>query len=242
MKTISIVFPLYNEEKRLNNLFKGVKNFSRSKIGKPLEFIFVDDGSTDNTAEKISKFINKFKMNKHKYKLVKIKNNRGKGNALKLGVKKASYNWIFTMDADLSVDLYQTAKWFKKYTFKDNYAYFGSRNHPQSKLKFRYYRKITGYIFRFFVFLFIDKNISDTQCGFKLYNKKYAKDIFTKLRTSGYAHDIELIYLLKLKKIKIIELPLKWIHMDRGKVNILTEPIKMIIDIILIKLRYSFKK
>ena len=59
MKKISIVFPLYNEEKRLNNLFKGIKNFSRSKIDEPLEFIFVDDGSTDNTAEKISKFINK---------------------------------------------------------------------------------------------------------------------------------------------------------------------------------------
>ena len=104
------------------------------------------------------------------------------------------------MDADLSVDLYQIAKWFKKYTFKDNCAYFGSRNHPQSKLKFRYHRKIIGYIFQFFVFLFIDKNILDTQCGFKLYNKKYAKNIFKKLRTSGYAHDIELIYLLKLKK------------------------------------------
>jgi len=62
-----------------------------------------------------------------------------------------------------------------------------------------------------------------------------------KLRTSGYAHDIELIYLLKLKKIKIVELPLKWIHMDGGKVNILTDSIKMMIDMILIKLRYTFK-
>ena len=242
MTKISVVFPLYNEEKRLNNLFRGVKNFSRSKSNKTYEFIFVDDGSLDSTAKKISEFISNLKVKKHKYKLIKIKNNSGKGNALKLGVKNATYNWIFTMDADLSVDLKETIKWFNKYSFKKNFAYFGSRNHPKSILKFKYHRKLIGKIFQFFVFLFIDKSISDTQCGFKLYHKKYAKNIFKNLKTSGYAHDIELIYLLKSKKIKIIELPLKWIHMDKGKVNIFTEPIKMIIDIMLIKLRYSLKK
>jgi len=241
MKKTSIVFPLYNEEQRLNKLFIGIKNFSKAKINKSYEFIFVDDGSTDDTAKKISQFIYKIKKKKHKYKLIKSKDNFGKGNALKLGVKAAKNNWIFTMDADLSVDIFQTIKWFKKYSFKKNYAYFGSRNHPQSKLKFIYYRKIIGYLFQLFVFLFINKKIKDTQCGFKLYNKKYAKNIFKNLKTPGYAHDIELIYLLKLKKIKIIELPIKWIYMNKSKVNILSDPIKMLIDIILIKFRYGFK-
>ena len=77
--------------------------------------------------------------------------------------------------------------------------------------------------------------------GFKLYSKKYAKSIFKNLKTNGYAHDIELILLLKFKKIKIVELPINWVHKDKGKVNILTDPIKMLIDIILIKFRYGFK-
>ena len=241
MEKITIVIPLYNEEERLNKLIKGIKNFSKAKIDKSYEFIFVDDGSTDDTAKKISQFIDKIKKNKHKYKLIKSTDNFGKGNALKLGVQASKNNWIFTMDADLSVDIFQTIKWFKKYSFKKNYAYFGSRKHPRSKLKLMYYRNIIGYIFQSLIFLFIDKKIKDTQCWFKLYNKKYAKNIFKNLKTPGYAHDIELIYLLKLKKIKIIELPIKWMYMDKSKVNILTEPIKMLIDIILIKFRYGLK-
>ena len=67
------------------------------------------------------------------------------------------------------------------------------------------------------------------------------ENIFKNLKTPGYAHDIELIFLLKLKKIKIIELPIKWMYVDKSKVNIFTEPIKMIIDIILIKFRYGLK-
>ena len=53
MKKISVVLPLYNEEKRLNKLFNGLINFEKTKTTKFFEFIFVDDGSTDNTVKKI---------------------------------------------------------------------------------------------------------------------------------------------------------------------------------------------
>ena len=242
MHKISVVFPLYNEEARLNILFRSLKNSKKAKTFKFFEFIFVDDGSSDNTVKNISHFINKIKKDRHKYKLIKSKKNFGKGHALKLGVQHANYSWIITMDPDLSVNLSQIIKWFKKYSFKSDHAYFGSRNHPLSTQKYKYYRKFIGDTFQYLIFLFIDKNIKDTQCGFKLYNKKYAKNIFKNLKTNGYAHDIELILLLKFKKIKIVELPVNWVHKDKGKVNILIDPIKMLIDIILIKFRYAFKR
>ena len=241
MHKISVVFPLYNEENRLNILFRSLKNTKKNKFFKFFEFIFVDDGSNDNTQKKISNFINKINKDRHKYKLIKSKKNFGKGHALKLGVKHSKYNWIITMDPDMSVDLFQIIKWFKKYSFKNDHAYFGSRNHHLSTQKYKYYRKFIGDTFQYLIFLLIDKNISDTQCGFKLYNKKYAKNIFKNLKTNGYAHDIELIFLLKSRKIKILELPIHWVHKDKGKVNILTDPIKMLIDIILLKFRYDFK-
>ena len=77
MRKISIVFPLYNEEARLNILFRGLKNFKKKKTFKFFEFIFVDDGSSDNTIKKISHFINKIKKDRHKYKLIKSKKNLG---------------------------------------------------------------------------------------------------------------------------------------------------------------------
>ena len=65
MKKISIVFPLYNEEKRLGKLFKSLTTFIKIKKTKFFEFIFVDDGSSDNTFQRISDFI---KSNKKKKK------------------------------------------------------------------------------------------------------------------------------------------------------------------------------
>ena len=75
------------------------------------------------------------KKNKSKYKLIKSKKNLGKGYALKLGVKRARYNWIFTMDSDLSVGFNEINKWIVNHELKKNYAYFGSRNHKDSIVK-----------------------------------------------------------------------------------------------------------
>ena len=72
-----------------------------------------------------------------------------------------------------------------------------------------------------------------------MYNKKYAKAIFKKLRTAGYAHDLELINLLKIRNIDIIYLPVIWVHKQKGKLNLIIDPIKMLIDIIKIKFFYQ---
>ena len=232
MKKISVVLPLYNEEKRINKLFSGLINFEKTKTTKFFEFIFVDDGSTDNTIKKISQFLNKIKKGRYKYKLLKSKKNFGKGHALKLGVKYAKYNWIFTMDADLSVDLLQIIKWFKEFSFKDDHAYFGSRIHPQSTQKYKIHRRLIGSILQILVFIFIDRKIKDTQCGFKFYNKKYIKKIFRSLKVNGFAHDIELVILLKKEGIEIKELPIKWKHVDNSQMNPFLESISFFFSIL----------
>ena len=72
-----------------------------------------------------------------------------------------------------------------------------------SLIKYKYYRRAIGHILRALVFLFIDKEVRDTQCGFKLYNKKYIKKVFKLINEKGFAHDIELMLLLKNNKIRL---------------------------------------
>ena len=242
MKKISIVIPFFNEEQRLEYFFKKLKKFIRAKTKTSFEFIFVDDGSTDTTKKEILNFIKKNKSKKNKFNLIKSNKNYGKGHALKLGVKHAKYNWILTMDADLSVDLFQILKWVKKYNFEKNYAYFGSRNHPKSLIKYKYYRRVIGHILRALVFLFIDKEVRDTQCGFKLYNKKYIKKVFKLINEKGFAHDIELMLLLKNNKIRIKELPIKWVHMDNSKLNPFSESAIFFINFFKLLIKYKLKK
>ena len=145
-----------------------------------------------------------------------------------------------TADVDMSVKLSQIFNWINKgYIKNKNFAYFGSRKHPRSKIKAKFYRIFLGNIFKYVIFFMLKNRLRDTQCGFKLYNKKYAKNIFNSLNILGYAHDLELIKLLRSKNIEIIELPVNWIHMDKGKLNVLLDPVKMLFDIILIKFRNS---
>ncbi len=240
IKSLSIVFPVYNEESRLGPSLKHILHFIKKKKFK-IEIIFVDDGSKDHSCDLINKFISNYKnikkKNKVKMHIIKSKINLGKGSALKLGVKKAKYEWILTTDIDMSVSLFQIFDWLeKKFINKKYFVYFGSRTHEKSIVKRNFFRKILGGIMRFIVSLILKIKMKDTQCGYKLYRKKIAKLVFSKLKNYGFNHDLEIILFLKFRKIGIIELPVNWIHKSNSRLNIFYDPVKMFFGILLMRL------
>lgn len=238
IKSLSIVIPIFNEEKRiLESLFK-IKNFL-NKIKKKIkiQIVFVDDGSTDNSILLLEQFLKKNKINN---KIIKLEKNSGKGGALKVGVLKCDYTWILTCDLDMSVALYEIIKWLKKkYINNSCNIYFGSRKHKESMVDAKIYRKILGNIFSFIVKIFLNIKMNDTQCGYKLYKNKIAKKIFKKLTTNKFEHDLEVILNAKKFNYFIKELPVKWTHKPNSKLNIFIDSCKMLYGIIL--LRYKRK-
>ena len=188
IKSISIVLPLFNEEQRLKSTFREIIKFSKKNKIKFKEFIFIDDGSFDNSAEMIKEFIkDKKKLN---LKLIQLNKNSGKGAAIKIGVINSKKSWILTSDIDFSVSLAELEKWLKKNFIKSSkLVYFGSRSHKDSKVKSKFYRKIAGSFLRYLISSILGIKIRDTQCGFKLYKASIAKKIFSKVRFYGYEHD-----------------------------------------------------
>ncbi len=240
IKSLSIIFPVFNEELRLKSSFSHITSFLKKKKKFKIEIIFVDDGSQDNSYNIIDKFIRKSKTNNRiKFKVIKSKKNLGKGSALKLGVKEAKYDWILTADIDMSVSLFQISEWIKKKLIDKKYfVYFGSRAHKKSYVESKFYRKFLGDVMRFCISVILDIKIKDTQCGYKLYKKSLAKYIFLNLKNFGFVHDLELVLLLKSKHAEIRDLPVKWKHKSNSRLNILWDPIKMFFGIIAIKFRY----
>ena len=226
IKSLSIIFPFYNEEPRLKASFNHILNFIKKKPAFKIEIIFVDDGSDDNSYELINRFIkNSRKNNKIKFKIIKSKKNLGKGSALKLGIKKAKYDWILTTDIDMSVSLFQIYHWLKKKLINKKYfVYFATRTHKQSIVQRNFFRKVLGDIGSLLKFIILNIKIKDTQCGYKLYKKQQAKFVFSKLKNCGWDHDIELIMLLKSRNILIRELPVTWVHKENSKVNVFLDP------------------
>ena len=224
IKSISIIYPVFNEEKRLKKTFLDIIKFEQSNKLLKKEYIFVNDGSSDQTLSVIRK---QFKNNK-RVKVVSYNKNMGKGYALKRGVKIAKNDWVLTTDADCSVSNFQLLKWIKKkFLNQDNLIYFGSRNHPLSIVKKKTLRKIVGIVFKFLIRFFFQIKISDTQCGFKLYKLNIAKKIFRKILINDYMHDIEICVIAKKLRLKIKDLPVKWTHVEQSKINFVSDFFKV---------------
>ena len=238
MISLSIVIPLYNEEVRLKKSLPILKNFINKYKKNKIEIIFVSDGSTDKTNSVIQNF-KIFESSNIKKKIIKYKKNKGKGFAVKKGVLKANNEWVLLCDTDLSVHPNQFIAWFNgKSLISKKAAYYGSRVHPKSDVRASKARIFLGFFFKKLIKYMFNINLSDTQCGFKVFHNSYSKKIFKKLKSPGFSFDVELTILLRQQRIMIKELPLKWIHKKGSKLSFLKDIPKMIIDMILIRLKY----
>jgi len=236
MISLSIVVPVFNEESRLKKTLPILEKFLDSLKKNEVELIFVSDGSKDNTNNIIKNFINS---NKYKISLIKYKNNVGKGYAVKRGVLKAKNQWVLICDTDLSVHPNQFNKWFYKNMLNSKKcAYYGSREHKNSIVKASLIRIMLGFCFKRLIKFLFKINLSDTQCGFKVFHQSYAKKNFKQIKSYRFSFDVELTILLKKNKIKIIELPLTWIHKSGSKLNIFRDIPCMIFDLLKIKIRH----
>ena len=234
MNNISLIIPLYNEENRLKKNLKFIQNFLKKKN---IEVIFVNDGSDDNSEKIIKKFIYKNKDKKF-IKYISYKKNVGKGYAIKKGVLSSKKKWILICDLDMSVKPDQVNIWKKKKLISnDKFAYFASRKHYSSEIKTSIIRRLLGFFFNITIYLLFDIEIKDTQCGFKLFNKKYAKSVFKKISSYRFSFDVDLVLILNKKKIKIKELPTNWVHKTGSKLNIFYDMPLMFFDILKIKFK-----
>ena len=101
-------------------------------------------------------------------------------------------------------------------------------------------RKLIGLIFVKIIKILFNINLSDTQCGFKLYKKDIAKKLFSNLKMLDFTHDIEIVLISKKKGYRIIELPVNWIHKKGSKISVFKDSLKMFFS--LLKMKFILSK
>jgi len=185
---LSIIIPAYNEEKKIkNDITRAFNFFKKENING--EVIISTDGVTDNT-NKIVKRLQKKYIN---LTLLSKKHKIGKGMAIKKGVEKAIGKYIMFADAGYCVP-FNFIKIGIKTLQNGNDCAIASRACKASKIKRKQplYRQLGSKMFGIIVrnLLGIPKHIKDTQCGFKIYKKNVAKQIFKKLKTDSFMFDI----------------------------------------------------
>ncbi|HTM66432.1 MAG TPA: glycosyltransferase [Flavipsychrobacter sp.] len=228
---LSLVIPCYNEAGRIELLYKDLAVFMEQWHAS-LEVIIINDGSKDNTLV----LLQEHPVYKKYSNIISIysQENTGKGGALKNGVLRAKGNFILTLDADMATAPAELFRWIdlENGQLSDNTIYIGSREHTDSTINnVAGERKAAGNIFNFIVRMLTPLKAHDTQCGFKLYPARLAKNLFTDLKTYGWAHDVELLYHAVLLNASIKEMPVYWTAIADSKIRVLRDGFNMFLEV-----------
>ena len=232
---ISLIIPVFNEERRVHNLNTIWSYINNKRYVK--ELIIVNDGSTDKT----SSFLNKFKT-KTKCVLISYRKNRGKGYAIKKGVLSAHGAYVLFMDVDLSTPLKMLSELKKIIQQAD--VIVGTRKNNKAVLLQRQpkMRETMGKFFTFISRKITRVNVSDFTCGFKCFTKKAARKIFKKQQINRWAFDAESLFLAKKYGFSIKEIPIEWKNVKGTKVRFPQDIIQSFVDLIRIRLNDIFEK
>jgi len=236
---LSVIVPAYNEEQRLPKMLdETLEYLERQKFS--YEIIVVDDGSKDSTSSVVEEFSKR--TGDDKIKLLKLKKNRGKGGAVRLGVLSSSGEFILFADADGATkfeDFQKLEQCLK--TNDEQLVAIGSRAHMEKDAiaSRSLFRTLLMYGFHFIVWFFTVRSVRDTQCGFKLFRRKTAIQLFNSIHVEGWAFDVELIYLLEYLKVNVNEIAVNWVEVDGSKIVPVFSWIAMGLDVLKISFMYT---
>ena len=224
---LSVVIPAFNEERRLPATLKSVVEYLRPR-GTAFEVLVVDDGSTDGTAATVEAFGGPVH-------LLRGRENRGKGHAVRRGMLAATGARRLMTDADLSTPMTDLPALEEALRRGYDIA-IGSRALPGSNVEVRQgaFREGMGRVFNVGVRLLLIPELRDTQCGFKLFTAEAAQVAFSPSRLDGFSFDVEALVVARQHGLRIAEVPVTWRNDVATRVG-LTKGARAFLDLVRIR-------
>ncbi len=230
MKTISIVIPVFNEEKRLQKTFDALTTLKLFRGIRLSEVIFVNDGSTDKTLFLIQSFIKTHK--KLPISVISYTQNQGKGFAVRTGMNAANADFALLCDADMSTPFSELKK-FRPHIDSGADIVIGTRKNGKSTVIVHQpkIREVLGKGFTLLTQKSLRLTVTDFTCGFKLFNSASSKVIFSKSIINRWGYDAEALYIAKRNSFKVSECPVAWSDDKRTHVNLFIAVPQTIVEI-----------
>lgn len=205
---VSIVIPAFKEAHKIEADVVAADAFLR-KRGDGGEIILVDDGSPDGTADAARSLQTRFAA----LQVVSYTPNRGKGYAIAQGIARARCDIVMFADSGMCVPYDIAALGMTMLELDMCDIAHGSRRMRGSVLRAQpLYRRLGSRAYKLVVhgFMGIPLYISDTQCGFKVYRREVAQELFSQLETDGFMFDVEIIMRALRRGYRILEFPVLW--------------------------------
>jgi glycosyltransferase involved in cell wall biosynthesis len=201
--SISIIFPAFNEEDNVERAVSAaLENFS--PYFEEIEIIVVDDGSTDETCQRLDQLAESIPEVVAKHHVI----NRGYGAALRTGIESATKELIFFSDSDLQFDLGEIERllqWIHGYDIVTGY-----REHRADPA----IRKFNAWGWKMLVRSILGVGVRDIDCAFKLFHRHVFDDV--RLESVGAMINTEILARANHKKMTIKEVPVSHYSREVG--------------------------
>lgn len=226
---LSIIIPAHNEALRLPSSLEKIKAFLDQQ-DYTAEVLVVENGSQDDTLAVAQSYTSQISNLR-----VFSEDQRGKGLAIKRGMKEALGDYRFLCDADLSMPIEQVNRFLPPQLEHFDVA-IGSREAPGSR-RFNEpgYRHWIGRIFNTMVRWLVLPGLQDTQCGFKCFRAEVAEMVFPLQTLDGMAFDAEVLFIARKKGFHVQEIPIDWIYNPDSRVRLMKDSLRMGLDLLTIR-------
>jgi dolichyl-phosphate beta-glucosyltransferase len=222
---LSIVVPAFNEEHRLGPTLVRLSAFL-STLPMRSEIVVVDDGSRDGTCAVVLSAM----AHMPNLRLVRQTPNRGKGAAVRLGMREARGQIRVMSDADGSMPPEQLPRLLAPIIACKADISIGSRyaEGARTDVKQPWYRVVWSRLANRVIQRSLVPGVRDTQCGFKAFTAEAARALFSVGRIDGWAFDLEILALARRTGFAIAEVGVEWTDDRRSRVNPLKDMWKVV--------------
>lgn len=199
---LSIVIPVYNEEKTIKRLIR-----ETLELDIPKEIIVIDDGSTDN-----SRAILRNEISDPRVKINYNEKNEGKGRALRKGPSLLKGDYVVIQDADLEIPPKELFKLQKLASLDNLDVIYGSRL-LNCRNRFHFASYLGNKILTFMTNILFSANLTDMETPLKMFKKDVLRDI--NLKSRGFEIEAEITAKLLKRNYKITEVPIVYYPRSR---------------------------
>lgn len=236
---LTIVIPAYNEEQRLPPSLHKIAAYLRTQPYSA-EIIVVENGSSDGTSAAVEQFAAEEVRPDDSFAVRLLHSRPGKGIAVKTGMLAGAGDYLFLCDADLAMPIEEIAKFLPPHLSAQSYDIaIASREAPGAvRYNEPFYRHLMGRIFNLLVRTLAVPGIQDTQCGFKCFTRSAAAIVFPLQRIDGWGFDVEVLYIARMKGLRLAEIPIHWYYQSDSRVRPIQDTINMVREMLKIR-RYG---
>ncbi len=225
---VSIVVPAYNEQDRIVPTVGAIAAHVAAAVP-AFELLVADDGSSDTTVDLLHG------LGLQNVRVVASRVNVGKGDAVRRGMLAARGRHVLFADADQSTPIEQLDRLLAVASEGFDVVIGSRAADGASEANKSALRQAVSAASRATVRRALGLDLGDTQCGFKLFSRTAAQDLFSRQTITGFSFDLEILFLAKQLGYEIAEVPVEWHDAIGSKVEPAKEIQRFLRDIALIR-------